>query len=72
MSLAGTMNLDSYRQYLREKLESASLVLHEDIQSAIPTLSEWSTKDVEEQGYVTSYIEEVLSRYSDNIEKIRA
>ncbi len=69
MSLAGTMNLDSYRQDLREKLESASLVLHEDIQSAIPTLSEWSAKDVEEQGYVTSYIEEVLSRYSDNIEK---
>ena len=52
---------------------SASLVEYglncQDVASAIPSLSDWSAKDVEEQGYVTSYIEEVLSRYSDSIEK---
>ena len=52
---------------------SAALVEYglncQDVASAIPSLSDWSAKDVEEQGYVTSYIEEVLSRYSDSIEK---
>ncbi len=52
---------------------SAALVEYglncQDVASAIPSLSDWSAKVVEEQGYVTSYIEEVLSRYSDSIEK---
>ncbi len=86
MSLAGTMNLASYREELSKKLSeqtsesssvskgSACLVCPAqmdaaDITKAVPELSDWSAKDVEEQGYVTSYIEEVLSRYSDAIEK---
>lgn len=50
-------------------LAGSSQMSAEDIAKAVPALSDWSAKDVEEQGYVTSYIEEVLSRYSDSIEK---
>lgn len=74
MSLAGTMKLASYRSALKEKAaanrgSNCSCGSSDDFDKAIPTLDDWSSKDIEEQGYVTSYIEQVLSKYSSKIVK---